>query len=103
MKLREMRQRGVLGAALFGMAAVAMAAPPSSQPARDPDAQLHKVNVDVAAARTRNAALQARVTTMEQQNSAQHRQLEQRDAEIAALQQKLRAAGAPASAASAGH
>lgn len=103
MKLRKLRRSGVLAVALFGMAAAAMAAPPSPHPAGDRQTQLQKVNADVAAARTRNAALQAKVTEMEQQNSAQHRQLEQRDAEIAALQKKLQATGVPASAASARH
>jgi hypothetical protein len=47
--------------------------------------------------------LQAQVSQMEQQNAASAKQLQARDAEIAALQQKLRAAGVPASASSAGH
>ena len=98
-------RNALIVAALLGVPAASMAAPP----ARHADgkaglqAQVKDSDARIAAARARNAALQAQVSQMEQQNAARGKQLQQRDAEIAALQQKLRAAGVPASAASAGH
>ena len=65
-------------------------------------AQLKDVDAKVSTARARNAELQAQVTRMEQQSADRHKQLQQRDDEIAALQKKLRAAGVSAPASSAG-
>ena len=93
-----------LGLALIGASLIAVA-PASAQgrhPA-NPQSPLKDVDARLAAARSRNQALQAQVAQMEQQGAAQQKQLQQRDAEIAALQQKLRAAGIPASATSADH
>ena len=90
--------------ALLG-ASIAAVAPASAQarhPA-NPQDRLKGVDARLAAARAHNQTLQAQVTQMERQGAAQQKQLRQRDAEIAALQQKLRAAGVPASATSAVH
>ncbi|HKZ09921.1 MAG TPA: hypothetical protein VJL61_04330 [Rhodanobacteraceae bacterium] len=85
---------------------MAIAAPPPSASAKSPahlQNQVKEVDAKLAAARSHNDALQAQVTQMEQRSAAQQKQLQQRDAEIAALQAKLHAAGVPASAASADH
>ena len=89
---------GLMAVLALGMAAPSMAAPPAAHSTAALQAQQKDVDARLAAARTRHAALQAQVTQQEQQNAAQHKQLQQRDAEIATLQQKLRAAGVPASA-----
>ena len=95
----------VLGMALLGAPGALMAAPPASGHAHKTpalQAQVKDSDAKIAAARARNTTLQAQVSQMEQQNAAQAKQLQQRDAEIAALQQILQAAGVPTSAASAG-
>lgn len=89
---------GLLGMLALGMAVPTMAAPPAAHSTATLQAQQKDVDAKLAAARTRHAALQAQVEQLEQQNTAQHNQLQQRDAEIAALQQKLQAAGVPSSA-----
>ena len=66
-------------------------------------AQLKTVEAKVSKAQDRNAELQAQVAKMEQENADREKRLKQRDDEIAALQQKLEAAGAPKTASSAGH
>ncbi|HJP98136.1 MAG TPA: hypothetical protein VJ862_06185 [Rhodanobacteraceae bacterium] len=66
-------------------------------------AQLHDVQAKVSRAHDRNAELQAQVAKMERESAEREKRLKQRDDEIAALQRKLDAAGAPASSASAGH
>ncbi|MGH8184400.1 MAG: hypothetical protein ACREPH_12150 [Rhodanobacteraceae bacterium] len=96
----------LVGIVLLGASAVSLATPPASRGTRhaaDVQAQLKDVDAKITAARAHNAALQTQMTQMEQQNTARKAQLQQRDAEIAALQKKLRAAGVPASAGSAGH
>lgn len=80
------------------VAGTGVAAPPAGSGAGDVAAQLKDVNARITAARTHHKVLQAQVAQMEQQNAAQQKQLQQKDAEIAALQQKLRAGGAPAPA-----
>ena len=96
----------LLCATLLGTSVAAMAAPPAASRTgntADLQAQVKDVDAKIAAARAHNAALQARMTQLEQQNSAQQKRMQQRDAEIAALQQKLQAAGGPAATASGGH
>jgi septal ring factor EnvC (AmiA/AmiB activator) len=98
----------LVGVLLLGSASVAMAASPASDSGSahavaGVQAQVKKVDAEVAAARTRHAALQARVSQLEQHNSAQQKQLQQRDAEIAALQQRLQGAGGAAPSTSASH
>ena len=95
----------VLCAACFSASAavVAIAAPPaaaSAKPHAHLQGEVKGVDAKLAAAHSRNEALQAQVARMEQQNAARQKQLQQKDAEIAALQDKLRAAGVPASATS---
>ncbi len=86
-------------------ASAAMAAPPSRHAGKTSDLKAQQKDVDakLASARTHHEALQSQVTQLEQQNAVQQKQLQQRDAEISALQQKLQAAGVPASAASSSH
>jgi septal ring factor EnvC (AmiA/AmiB activator) len=96
----------VIVAALLFIPVVSMAAPPTSQNAGSQaglPAQVKDSDAKVAEARARNSALQAQLSQMEQRNAASAKQLQARDAEIAALQQKLRDAGVPVSASSAGH
>ena len=100
-------QNTILWVGLIGASVVA-AAPPPASPQRavktsNLQEQVKGVDAKIATARAHNAALQAQMTQMEQQSALQQKQVQQRDAEIAALQQKLRAAGVPGSAASAGH
>jgi peptidoglycan hydrolase CwlO-like protein len=90
----------VLGVALLGASSALMAAPPASRHADTAvglQAQVKDSDAKLAAARAHNEALQAQVGQMEQQAAAREKQLQQRDAEIAALQQKLEAAGVPVS------
>ncbi len=85
---------------------MAVAAPPASASVKPPghlQSQVNEVDAKLAAARSHNEALQAQVTQMEQRSAAQQKQLQQRDAEIAALQAKVHAAGVPTSATSADH
>ncbi|MGN6790462.1 MAG: hypothetical protein ACTHJP_13165 [Rhodanobacteraceae bacterium] len=89
-----------LGLALLGASIAATAATPPAKHPANLEHQLKDVDAKLAAARSRNEALQAQVTQMEQQNAARQTQLQQRDAEIAALQEKLQAAGVPASSGS---
>ncbi|HKV64831.1 MAG TPA: hypothetical protein VJN66_00445 [Rhodanobacteraceae bacterium] len=96
----------VLGMALLGLSGVLMAAPPASGHAgakASLQAKVKDVDAKIAAARAQNATLQGQVSQMEQQNAASAKQLQARDAEIAALQLKLQAAGVPAPASSTGH
>ena len=89
----------VIVAALLGIPAATFAAapaPPRTGSKASLQAQVKDSDAKVAEARARNAALQAQVSRMEQQNAASAKQLQARDAEIAVLQQKLRAAGVPA-------
>lgn len=65
--------------------------------------QLHGVEAKVSQAQSRNTELQAQVAKMERENAEREKRLKQRDDEIAALQRKLEAAGAPAAASSVGH
>jgi septal ring factor EnvC (AmiA/AmiB activator) len=95
----DLLSKMILGAALLG-APMAMSA---ATPHAAVHAQLKDVDAKVAAARAHQTALQSQVTTLEQQNAAQQKQLQDRDAEIAVLQRKLQAAGVPAASASAGH
>lgn len=64
--------------------------------------QLQDFNDKLAVAHARNMSLQSEVTDLEKQNADRAQQLQQRDAQIAALQKQLAAAGVPVSAASAG-
>lgn len=93
---------GLMGASVLGLALPALAAAPTRHATAASSAR-QGVDAQLAAARARHDALQAQVTQQEQHNADQQKQLQQRDAEIAALQHKLQAAGAPASAASSGH
>lgn len=97
--------RNAIVAALLGVSAVSMASPPAhhADTRASLQARVKDSDAKIAAARAQNATLQAQVSQMEQQNAARGKALQARDAEIAALQQKLRAAGVPASGASAGH
>ena len=88
------------GAVALGFSLAAVAAPPRASGLA---AQVANVDAQITAARTQNTQLQTEVTQLEQHNAAQQQQLQQRDAEIAALQKKLQAAGVPAAAGSAGH
>lgn len=90
---------------LLGASLAAFAAPPAAHRGTRADlqAQVKDVDAKIAAARAHNLALQSQVAQMERQGATQAQQVQQRDAEIAALQQKLRATGVPASADSAGH
>lgn len=93
----------VLAGILLALAvpALASAAPPSPAAANSPAqlrAQLDDTNAKLATARSTNARLESQVAQLEQKNEARSAQMQQRDAEIAALRAKLQAAGAPASA-----
>ena len=66
-------------------------------------AQLKDVEAKVSKAQDRKAELQAQVANMERENANREKRLKQRDDEIAALQKKLAAAGAPGAGASTGH
>jgi len=104
--MKQLLIASMVGMALVGASGALMAVPPASGHADNTtplQAQVKDTDAKIAAARSRNAALQAQVAQREQQNAARQKQLQQRDAEIAALQQKLQAAGVPASATSAGH
>ena len=107
--MKQLLIASMVGMALLGASGASgalMAVPPASGHADNTtplQAQVKDTDAKIAAARSRNAALQAQVAQREQQNAARQKQLQQRDAEIAALQQKLQAAGVPASATSAGH
>ncbi|HEX5353396.1 MAG TPA: hypothetical protein VFW60_04895 [Rhodanobacteraceae bacterium] len=94
------------GVVLFGASMAAMAATPPAHHrathAASLRAKLNSVDAKIKTARAHQADLQSQATHLEQQNAAQQKQLQQRDAEIAALQQKLHAAGVPASGTSAG-
>lgn len=74
-----------------------------SQGSKAVQVQLKNVEARVSKAQDRNAELQAQVAKMERENADREKRLKQRDEEIAALQQKLEAAGAPGAASSAGH
>lgn len=94
----------VLAACLLAGTAVAMAAaPPAAQSKAKLQTQLKGVDAQLATARSTHDALQAQVAQLEQHNADQQKQIQQRDAKIAALQQRLRDAGVPASGTSAGH
>ncbi|MGH8147427.1 MAG: hypothetical protein ACREPY_13980 [Rhodanobacteraceae bacterium] len=102
--MRKSILTGFIGALALCVATPTMAAPPASHSAARLPAQIKEVDAKLAAAHSKNAALQAQVDQMEKRNAAKQKQLQQRDAEIAALQQKLQAAGVPSSAATAaGH
>ncbi|MGH8126202.1 MAG: hypothetical protein ACREPK_10200 [Rhodanobacteraceae bacterium] len=100
-------KKPVLCGALLGLSMAVMATTPAPQHARKHasglHAQLQSVDAKITVAQVHRARLQSQVRRLEQQNTAQQKQLQQRDAEIAALQQKLQAAGVPASGTSAGH
>lgn len=97
----------LLSAVLLGTPLAAEAAPPAPPAGKTAlQAQQQDVDAKLAAARARHAALQAEMAQLEQHNVLQQRQLQQRETDIASLQQQLRAAGVPASALSsapAGH
>lgn len=99
MALHDLLSKMILGAALL---ATPMALP-AATPSGTVHARLKDVDAKIAVARDRQTALQSQVAALEQQNAAQQKQLRDRDAEIAALQQKLQAAGVPAASATAGH
>ena len=98
--------RGVSGGlALGALCALSLVAPcalaAQSAPTNDAaklQAQVGDTGSDITAARARQVELQARVDDLEKRNAAQQKQLQQRDAEIAALQKQLQAAGVPAKA-----
>jgi septal ring factor EnvC (AmiA/AmiB activator) len=101
---------GLFGVALgAGAAGSALALPAGPQAAtagkggKQLQAQLHDVQSKVSQAQSRNSELQAQVARMERENAEREERLKQRDGEIAALQQKLEAAGTPTAASSAGH
>lgn len=101
---------GWLSISLFGLALTGLgspvalhAAPPAaaSAPAhskRALQAQVRQVGAKIATERARNGDLQAKVSALEAQNAASAKALQDRDAQIAALQRQLDAHGAPASA-----
>lgn len=104
-------RRGISGWLWFGVlcgASMAAAGAPPANSRTAADATTAKDHVrgastNVADARARNTALQARVAGLEQQNAEQQKKLQQRDAEIDTLQQQLQAASVPAAATTGGH
>ncbi|MGH8113969.1 MAG: hypothetical protein ACREPS_02780 [Rhodanobacteraceae bacterium] len=110
---RKVMLAGLLGTAVLGTGISMMVqAAPVGEPGvsaigihdrKQMQAQLKEVDAKVSTARAHNTELQAQVTRLEQQNADRRKQLQQRDDEIAALQEKLQAAGGPGSASSTGH
>lgn len=97
MRTRSVWWGGLVVAAMVVVAGAAAGAPPASAQAGTRlaklDAQVREVSDQLAAAHARNMALQAEVTDLEKRNAARKQQLQQRDAQIAQLQQQLAAAG----------
>ncbi|MBS0382908.1 MAG: hypothetical protein JSR56_10775 [Proteobacteria bacterium] len=102
MTLRNTLRMGLSGGVLLVASLAVVAAPPAAPGSASATARLQAQQKDVdaklVAARARHDALQAEMTQLEQHNALQKKQLQQRDSDIASLQQQLRAAGAPASA-----
>lgn len=103
--IRQCSCRGLLLAGLLLVPLASIAAAPQSSAGKGHariEAELQETSNDLAAAHARNMTLQAQVADLEKQNASRKQALQQRDAEIAALQKKLAAAGVPAPAATAG-
>lgn len=98
--------RGISGGLVLGaLCALSMALPNAlaaqSAPTKDAaklQAEVSDTGSDITAARARQVELQAKVDDLEKRNAAQQQQLQERDAEIAALQKQLQDAGVPAKA-----
>lgn len=106
MRLRSQLMLSALACLLLGAGIPAVghaAAPNKRHSVKAVQAQLKVVEAEVSKAQARNGELQAQVATMERENADREKRLKQRDEEIAALQRKLEAAGAPAAASSAQH